>query len=108
MNVKFGFCVPEQKRIRLIINTDAKNEIDDQYAIVHALLTPKFDIKGIIGAHFEDDKSATSMLDSCNEIKKLFELMNIMDEQLIFQGAEYKIIDKNNLPDSKNIIVNGR
>ena len=28
------------KRSRVIINTDAKNEADDQYAIVHGLLTP--------------------------------------------------------------------
>lgn len=29
--------------VELIVNTDAKNEADDQYAIVHALLSPKFD-----------------------------------------------------------------
>jgi hypothetical protein len=74
MKEKFGFSVPEHKRIRLIINTDTKNEADDQYTIVHALLTPKFDIKGIIGAHFGDDKSTTSMLDSFNEIKNFLKL----------------------------------
>ncbi len=46
------YDVPEQKKIRLIINTNAKCEADDQYAIVHAVLTPRFKIKGIIGAHF--------------------------------------------------------
>ena len=30
---------PETRR-RVIINTDAKNEADDQFAIVHALLSP--------------------------------------------------------------------
>ena len=28
----------DKDRIRVIVNTDAKNEADDQYAIVHALL----------------------------------------------------------------------
>jgi hypothetical protein len=34
------------------IPTHAKNEADDQFAIVHALLTPSFDIRGVIPAHF--------------------------------------------------------
>ena len=38
--MKHKFDIPTLK-IRLIINTDA-NEADDQFAIVHALLTPRF------------------------------------------------------------------
>ena len=45
----------------LILNTDAKNEADDQYTIVHALLTPTFDLHGIIPAHFGSIKSKTSL-----------------------------------------------
>ena len=40
--------LPPAKMHRVIINTDAKNEADDQYAIVQALLTPSFDLHGII------------------------------------------------------------
>ena len=29
--------IPEEKKVRVIVNTDAKNEVDDQFAIVHAL-----------------------------------------------------------------------
>ena len=32
---------PADKKIRVIVNTDAKNEADDQFAIVHAILTPR-------------------------------------------------------------------
>ncbi len=71
-----GFSVPEAKRIRLIVNTDAKNEADDQYAIVHALLTPKFGIEGFVASHFGSDKSPTSMQDSYGEIKKLLAMMD--------------------------------
>lgn len=49
----YEFTCSEQKRIRLIINTDAKNEADDQFAIVHHLLSEKMIVKGLIGAHFE-------------------------------------------------------
>jgi hypothetical protein len=36
---------PKERQRRIIINTDAKNEADDQFAIVHALLTPSFDVR---------------------------------------------------------------
>jgi hypothetical protein len=48
------------KRIRVIVNTDAKNEADDQYAIVHAILTPMFELHGIIPAHFGERISKTA------------------------------------------------
>ncbi len=43
---------------RIIINTDAKNEADDQFAIVHALLSPTLDVRGLIAAHFGTERSA--------------------------------------------------
>jgi purine nucleosidase len=82
-----AFDVPEQKRIRLIINSDAKNEADDQFAITHAVLTPKFDVRGMIGAHFGDEKSAASMSDSCDEIEKIMDLMGMKGRFPILRGA---------------------
>jgi purine nucleosidase len=49
---------------RIIIDTDAKNEADDQYAIVHALLSPTLDVRGIVPAHFGTRKSSRSMEES--------------------------------------------
>jgi purine nucleosidase len=37
---KYNFKIPEGREIRVITDTDAKNEADDQYAIVHTLLSP--------------------------------------------------------------------
>ena len=42
--------IPEEKKVRVIVNTDAKNEVDDQFAIVHALLSPSFRMAGMIGS----------------------------------------------------------
>ena len=42
---------PSSRR-RVIIDTDAKNEADDQFAIVHALLSPSLEFGGLIAAHF--------------------------------------------------------
>lgn len=35
-----GYEIPALAKIRLFLDTDAKNEADDQYAIMHFLLTP--------------------------------------------------------------------
>jgi purine nucleosidase len=85
----FDFKVPEQKQIRLIINTDAKNEADDQYAIVHVLLTQKFCIKGIIAAHFGDQRTKDSMNESYSEVKRLIEFMGIEENIPVLHGAPH-------------------
>lgn len=63
-------------RTRVIVNTDAKNEADDQYAIVHALLTPSFDLEGVIAAHFGTRRGDHSMAESRAEIELLLDLMD--------------------------------
>jgi purine nucleosidase len=40
---------PLAKRRRVILDTDAKNEADDKYAIVRGLLSPNLDVRGIFG-----------------------------------------------------------
>ena len=48
----YRFTVPEEKMVRVITNTDAKNEADDQFAIVQTLLSPRCDhMAGLEGAH---------------------------------------------------------
>jgi purine nucleosidase len=88
------FNIPDNKKIRLIINSDAKNEADDQYAIVHALLTPQFIVKGIIGAHFGEYRTTTSMQESYDEVLKLVELMHLQNDISVFKGAEKGMADE--------------
>lgn len=77
---RLGFAVPEASKIRVIVDSDAKNEADDQYAITHFLLSPTMDIKAVTAVHFEG-KAGTgdSMERSFAEIEKLLELMEIDD-----------------------------
>lgn len=88
------FDIPEAKKIRLIINTDAKNEADDQFAIVHALLTPRFLIRGIIAAHFGTLRTTTSMQESYDEVVRLLQLMELEKEVPLFKGAEKAMPDE--------------
>ncbi|WP_066452500.1 nucleoside hydrolase [Anaerotruncus rubiinfantis] len=88
-----GFPVPPEKMIRVITSTDAKNEADDQYAIVQTLLSPRFDNRGIVAAHFGQEKSVASMLDSYHEVEKLFGLMGL-EPQILRKGAEHALPDE--------------
>jgi len=93
MTVNMPFEVPDNKRIRLIINTDAKNEADDQYAIAHALLTPRFEIAGIIAAHFGTG-TPTTMEESYEEIHKVLRLMKLDDAAPVYRGATHALPDE--------------
>jgi purine nucleosidase len=85
---------PPAKKSRVILNTDAKNEADDQYAIVHTILTPSFDLHGIISAHFGDRKSATSQHDSHEEILRLLDLMSIKGQIPVQAGGPRALPDE--------------
>lgn len=94
MTAFLPYEVPESKRIRLIIDTDAKNEADDQFAIVHALLTPRFVNKGIIAAHFGTERTQTSMEESYEECEKILSLMEMKEVIPLYRGAERAMTDE--------------
>ena len=77
------------RRRRVIVNTDAKNEADDQYAIVHALLSPSLDVRGVIAAHFgrRPGRSQQSMEDSRTEIDLLLEYLGKQGDVRVENGA---------------------
>lgn len=50
--MKYQFTVPEYKRVRVIVSTDAACEADDPFAIAHALLSPKLDVRAVVAEHF--------------------------------------------------------
>ena len=90
----FDVAYPFEAKQRVIVNTDAKNEADDQFAIVQAVLTPSFELHGIIPAHFGTHKSATSMLDSHDETMLLLQLMGLEDEVRVEDGAASAMPDE--------------
>ncbi|NLI61377.1 MAG: nucleoside hydrolase [Clostridiales bacterium] len=90
----YKFNVPKEKQVRVIVDTDAKNEADDQYAIVHALLTPKFNIKGIVASHFGTRRTRTSMEESYEECVKLLDLMEPTGKVDVLRGAKEAIVSE--------------
>lgn len=90
----YQYFVREESKIRVIINTDAKNEADDQFTIVHALLTPKFHVKGLIGAQFGTRRTQESMQESVDECDLLLELMELKGKVDVFPGAKKEIVSE--------------
>jgi purine nucleosidase len=99
------FQVPEKKRVRMIVNTDCKNEADDQFALAHHLMTPMFDIKGIIAAHFEVRKDVygegKTMLASYDEIMLMLDLMELKDQYKVYKGAAVPMKSESDPVDSE-------
>ena len=81
-------------RRRVVIDTDAKNEADDQFAIVHALLSPSLDVRGLIAAHFGTSRSDRSMEESREEIDLLLRLMGLEQQVTVANGAPSGIADE--------------
>lgn len=94
----YDFTVPENKKIRMIVHTDCKNEADDQYALAHHLMTPRFEVKGVIAGHFWKSPQQYGELGtaraSFDEVKKVMELMDASDYCPVFMGAERGILDE--------------
>ena len=77
----YEYTVPENKKVRLIVHTDCKNEADDQFALAHHLMTPRFEVKGIVAGHFcknpqtyGEEGTAKASYD---EIQKVMELIGV-------------------------------
>lgn len=84
----FLYDVPEYKKIRVIVDTDAACEADDPFAIVQALLSPKAVVKGILAEHFN---APGSMEKSYQEIRTI---LDCMDMQVpCFRGQEGQMKD---------------
>ena len=88
------YTVPATKKIRVIIDTDAYAEADDQFAIVHALLTPKFDVVGIVAEQFGTGAFPDSMEKSYEEINKIVHLMGLENKIPVFRGEAQALSDE--------------
>ncbi len=90
--------VPKGK-IDVVLDTDAYNEIDDQFAICYMIKnSDKFNIKGICAAPFHNinsDSPKDGMEKSYDEILKLLDFMDMNSmRQIIYKGSECYLKDE--------------
>lgn len=88
----YSFTIPQEKQVRVIIDTDAKNEADDQYAIVQALLSPKLDNVGFIAARYGCLEDSVDR--SYAELEKIFDLMCLKKEDMLYHGGQSALRDE--------------
>ena len=86
----YNFPVPEEKMVRVITDTDLCNEADDPFAVVQALLSPKFDNVGVVAAHF-GTRDPNGMQKSWQGLKDLTALMQLTVP--VLHGAPHALPD---------------
>lgn len=78
-------------KVRMILDTDTYNEIDDQFAVVHALLSPEqLEVEAIYAAPFHNPRSsgpADGMEKSYEEILRLLNRLNVSPVGLVHRGS---------------------
>ena len=91
------YTVPFEKQYRVILCMDTANEVDDALAIVHALLTPQFDVKVMIAEQFrvkKEDRVKRPPLElSVAETERVFEKAGFLGKMPIIRGAAEPMID---------------
>lgn len=82
---------PPAGRVRMVLDTDAYNETDDQFALVHALLSPeRLAVEAIYAAPFHNERSAgpgDGMELSYQEILRLLERLGRSAAALAWRGS---------------------
>ena len=91
--------MPPEGKVDIVLDTDAYNEIDDQFAISYMLFAPeKFNVKGVCAAPFFNalsDSPEDGMVKSYNEIFKLLTLAGKEDiKDRVFEGSRTYLPDE--------------
>lgn len=103
--------VPPKGKVRAVIDSDTYNEVDDQFAIAYALMSPeRLDVQAIYAAPFSSAFLARMMNADVNipmtadlqegleqsyqEILHLFSLMNRDPKGMVFRGSPSYLTDR--------------
>ncbi|MCG3146655.1 MAG: Non-specific ribonucleoside hydrolase RihC [Verrucomicrobiae bacterium] len=84
---------PPTGKVRMVLDTDTYNEIDDQFALVYALLSPeRVQCEAVYAAPFHNDRSsgpADGMEKSYAEIGRVLERLGKTPAGFAFKGATH-------------------
>jgi purine nucleosidase len=82
---------PPTGKVRMVLDTDTYNEIDDQFAVVHALLSPeRLGVEALYAAPFWNNRStgpADGMEKSYQEILRLLDRLGRSPDGFVFRGS---------------------
>jgi len=89
---------PAEKKVRMVLDTDTYNEVDDQFALAYACLSnDKVQLEAVYAAPFKNNRSespADGMEKSYQEIKKLLNMMGRSADGFVFRGSDRYLEDE--------------
>lgn len=87
---------PTQRPVTMVLDTDTFNEIDDQFALVYALISPELNVQAVYAAPFKNNRSTdpeNGMERSHEEIVRILGKLNRSPEDFAFKGSRHFIAD---------------
>ena len=88
---------PPKGKVRMVLDTDTYNEIDDQFALVYAYLSPdRIELEAVYAAPFLNNRSkspADGMEKSYEEIMRLLALLGKSPDGFAFRGSDRYLED---------------
>jgi purine nucleosidase len=87
---RLALLEPPRGPVSMVLDTDTYNEIDDQFALVYAMLSPNLSVEAVYAAPFFNSRSAgpeDGMEKSYEEIVRILTKLNIDHEGLVYRGS---------------------
>ncbi len=81
---------PPKGKVRMVLDTDTYNEIDDQFAVVYSMLSKKLEVEAIYAAPFYNERVASpsdGMLKSYAEILNVLKKINVATDNFVYKGS---------------------
>ena len=87
---------PKSRPIRMVFDTDTYNEIDDQFALVYALISPELNVQAVYAAPFKNSRSTgpgDGMEKSYEEILRVLAKLDRSPDGFAFRGSTHYVTD---------------
>lgn len=98
--VRLKMLQPPNGKVRMVLDTDTYNEIDDQFALTYALLSKdKVKLEAVYAAPFLNNRSKSAgdgMEKSYQEILTLLKFLGASPENFAFRGSDKYLADVSN------------
>lgn len=98
---------PPTGKVRMVIDTDTFNEIDDQFAIVYALLSPEqLAVEALYAAPFFNKRASSpgdGMEKSYDEILRLLDRLEMSGDNFAYRGSNGFLADYDNPYDNEAV-----
>ena len=87
---------PTNRPVRMVLDTDTFNEIDDQFAVVYAMISPELDVQAVYAAPFHNSRSSgpgDGMEKSYEEILRILSRLDKDPAGFAFKGSTNYVLD---------------